>query len=362
MNLKVAIAISGGVDSSVSAYLLKQEGYELIALFMKNWGDDPECPLEEDYQDALTVCEKLSIPIYTLNFTKEYEDLVFKEFIRDLEAGFTPNPDILCNRKIKFSVLLNKALELGCDFLATGHYARLSEDGSLFKAHDLNKDQSYFLAKVHKESFKKVLFPLAKITKPQVRQIAKEQGLINHNKKDSTGICFIGERNFSNFINQYIKNTKGAVKNIYNEVIAEHSGIWHHTIGQRKGLGIGGPGDAYFVYKKCIATNTVWVCQGKEHKALFSNSLYTDQVHWLATLPIENELLMAKIRYRGEDQECKVTLNNDGSSKIVFTNAQRAIAPGQLVVLYRGNQVVGSATILRSGKTLFEMDQHLDPC
>lgn len=356
--LKVAIAISGGVDSSVSALLLKKN-YDVIALFMKNWDDGPDCPAEKDYQDALSVCERLKIPLYTLNFTKEYENLVFKDFIDDLKNGVTPNPDILCNRKIKFSLLLDKALELGVDFLATGHYARISKEGNLLKANDLSKDQSYFLAKVHKKSFKKVLFPLGEMQKHQVRQIAKENNLINHDKKDSTGICFIGKRNFSTFINQYITNTSGPIKNIDNKIIAEHSGIWHHTIGQRKGLGIGGPGDAYFVYKKCIKSNTVWVCQGKDHPALFSKSLVTHEIHWFNAKINETIPLMAKIRYRGEDQECQLKLLDNNCGHVLFKNPQRAIAPGQLIVFYQNDQVLASANIKTPGKSIFETSKIL---
>ena len=344
----VAIAVSGGVDSSVSAYLLKKSGYNVLALFMKNWEDDPECSAKEDYHDALCVCEKLSIPLYTLNFAKEYQNLVFKKFIDDLKTGLTPNPDILCNRKIKFSLLLKEAIKLGANFLATGHYATVSADGSLFKAFDLNKDQSYFLAGVKPASLKHVIFPLSKLTKPQVRQIAKEQNLENHNKKDSTGICFIGKRNFSTFIEKYVDSCKGVIKDTSGNVIGNHNGVWHHTIGQRKGLALGGPGEAYYVYKKCFNTNTIWVCQGKNHDALFSKELTTDAMHWLGPFPRQGETLMAKIRYRCQDQPCSVVLDSQERATINFKTPQRAVAPGQLAVIYRDTQVIGSAVIASS--------------
>lgn len=339
----VVIGISGGVDSSVSAYLLKKQGYNVIGLFMVNWEDDGICTAEEDYEDVKRVCNKIGIPYYTVNYTKEYYDHVFKHFLSEYKKGRTPNPDVLCNREIKFGPFLEQAKKLGADYIATGHYAKLIEkDGKhyLAKAKDLNKDQSYFLNQLSQKQLENVIFPLADIEKPEVRRIAAELDLSNAKKKDSTGICFIGERNFKNFLKTYLPAQKGLIKTLDGEVVGEHDGLMYYTLGQRRGLNIGGKsggtGERWFVLKKDLQTNTLIVSQG-EDDALFSSGLVASEFNWIPEKPTEEKFdCFAKFRYRQPDQAVTVELVGD-KVHIKFKEKQRAVTPGQYAVLYDEN-------------------------
>lgn len=343
----VVVGMSGGVDSSVAAALLLEEGYDVLGLFMKNW-DETDCPQEKDYQDAIHVAERLGIPLYTVNFTKEYWDLVFSSLIDGLKKGITPNPDILCNREIKFHHFLNKALSLGADYLATGHYAQVDNDGRLYRGKDPNKDQSYFLHAVQQSAFKKTLFPIGHLLKPDLREIAKQKGLITHNKRDSTGICFIGKRKFPDFIKEFITPKKGPFLTTEGKIIGYHDGAWNYTIGQRKGLGIGGPGDAWFVVNKQIEENIVIVTQGENHPSLFSSFLTAIEPTWIAEIPTFPYTCTAKIRYRSEDTPCVIESFQNGKLSIRFSAPQRAVTPGQSIVFYQDNLCLGGATIFHN--------------
>ncbi len=337
--------MSGGVDSSVSALLLQEAGYEVIGLFMKNWEEDsPLCPSQQDYEDVARVAEVLKIPYYTVNFSKEYWDSVFTQFLDDLKAGHTPNPDILCNKEIKFKMLLNKALGLGADFLATGHYARI-EDGQLLKGKDPLKDQSYFLYAISPRVLPHVLFPIGHLEKKEVRALAKQKGLATSEKKDSTGICFIGERNFRSFLKDYIAYQKGPFKKLNGEVVGEHLGVAYYTIGQRKGLNIGGKGDAWFVVDKDVKTNTVYIEQGKDHPSLYKSSLIATDLHWITPPTSFPFQCKAKIRYRQEEKECIVSQAGPDQILVTFTTPQRAITVKQAIVFYDGEICLGGATI-----------------
>lgn len=343
---KVIVGMSGGVDSSVAAFLLKEQGYCVIGLFMKNWEEknaEGICQSSSDYEDAANVASILDIPLYSVNFVREYWDRVFTHFVDELKQGYTPNPDILCNREIKFDVFLEKAKELGGDFLATGHYCK-TDGKSLFRANDRNKDQSYFLYTLKSQTLPQVLFPLGELTKSQVRQIAKERGLPTFDKKDSTGICFIGKRNFKSFIERYIPYQKGQFENTKGQVIGQHDGAAYYTIGQRKGLGIGGPGDAWFVVGKDMERNVVIIEQGTDHPALYAPGLFATDLSL-----VEGQMLpsrcTAKIRYRGQDETCTVTPCEDGRIEVVFDSPQRAITPRQSIVFYDEELCLGGAFI-----------------
>lgn len=341
----VAVGLSGGVDSSVTAHLLKESGYNVIAFFMKNWDDEDEhCPAKRDYEDALTVCDTLKIPLYTLNFAQEYWDEVFETFLTELKQGHTPNPDILCNREIKFKVFLEKAKELGADLLATGHYAAISDDFELRKGLDQNKDQSYFLYTLKKEILQQVLFPLGGYQKEEIRKIAKEQGLITHAKKDSTGICFIGKRNFRDFITQYLPPKEGTFLTPEGKALGSHMGAWYYTMGQRKGLGIGGPGEAWYVVDKDIQANTVTVAQGDDHPLLFHKALTAKEISWVGPEPEMPLRCKAKIRYRQTESDCVVSKAGD-KIKVQFDTPQKAITARQSVVFYQGDLCLGGAMI-----------------
>lgn len=346
---KVVVGMSGGVDSAVSALLLKRAGYEVIGLFMKNWeetGSDGICRSAQDYDDVSRVCDKIGIPYYSVNFVKEYWDLVFTSFVEELKMGYTPNPDILCNREIKFNVFFKKALDLGADFLATGHYAR-TENGQLLKAADPNKDQTYFLYTLNEQILRRVLFPIGHLQKAEVRKIAKEADLNVHDKKDSTGICFIGKRDFKEFISRYIPYQKGRFETPDGKVVGEHDGAAYYTIGQRKGLGIGGPGDAWFVVSKEIDRNVVIVAQGEDHPALYAGGLIATE----PSLMGEVTRCTAKIRYRQADQPC--TVQREGDQLIVrFDEPQRAITPRQSIVFYEGERCMGGALIAENISSL----------
>lgn len=348
----VVVGLSGGVDSSVAALLLKEQGYRVLGLFMKNWEETDAngvCTATQDHEDAALVCEKLNIPFYTVNFTKEYWDNVFAGFLNDLKKGLTPNPDILCNREIKFKAFFQKALTLGADFVATGHYCQVGRKDNfavLKKGHDPLKDQSYFLHAVPSKTLERVLFPIGHLEKSEVRQLAMSIGLCTAEKRDSTGICFIGKRNFSEFLSKHIGYTPGNIETIDGKVIGTHQGCAYHTIGQRKGLNIGGPGAAWFVVGKEINRNVVIVAQGENHPALFSNQLSADQLTWVSGSPPQFPLqCQAKIRYRTPEHACVVTQSAPGTVDVLFETPQRAITPGQSVVFYDGNICLGGGII-----------------
>lgn len=356
--MKVIIGLSGGVDSSVAAYLLQQEGYQVEGLFMKNWEQDDYpgfCAAEKDLQDAQAVCDKLNIPLHTINFSKEYWQHVFQIFLDDYAVGITPNPDVLCNKEIKFKYFLKHAINLGADFIATGHYARRVEtesDVAMYQAKDRNKDQTYFLHAIDPEALNKTLFPLGTYLKSEVREIAKQLELPNHDKKDSTGICFIGEKNFRDFLKDFLLAKPGEIVTTEGKVIGQHHGVIFYTIGQRQGLGLGGLKGAedkpWFVVKKDTNKNQLIVAQGEHHPTLYSQGLICEPIHWL-TKDIEFPLsCMAKIRYRQDSQHCLLSDLNDNEHCVYFTNEQRAITPGQYIVFYDKNRCLGGAKIIRS--------------
>lgn len=342
---KVVVAMSGGVDSSVAAYLLKKQGYECIGLFMKNWEDEEgHCQAARDFDDVASVAQKLSIPYYAINFAKEYKEAVFADFLRDYKAGLTPNPDILCNREIKFKVLLQKALEMGADFLATGHYAQTKE-GLLLRGVDHSKDQSYFLYTLTSSILTKVLFPLGALKKTEVRHIAHELGLSTADKKDSTGICFIGKRDFREFLSNYIASSQGPLMTLAGKVVGTHSGSYYYTIGQRKGLGIGGAGKPWFVVGKDVAQNTVFVEQG-DHPALYAQALFAHELSWVKEAPSSPLRCTAKIRYRQADADCLVEPLECGRLFVTFDKPQKAITPRQSIVFYQGDVTLGGGAII----------------
>ena len=351
----VVVGISGGVDSSVAAILLKKQGYNVIGLFMRNWDStlnndflgNPNlnnniCPQEEDYNDAVKVCEKIGIPLHRIDFVKEYWDYVFTYFLDELKKGRTPNPDVMCNKYIKFDMFAKKARELGADYIATGHYARMIDD-KLYKGKDLNKDQTYFLSQVSKEQLKNVLFPVGELEKSEVRKIAHEYDLITADKKDSTGICFIGERNFKHFLENYLPNNPGDIVAIETgKVLGRHVGLINYTIGQRRGLNIGATKDRLFVVKKDLNKNVLYVASGDESKYLISYSAIIEDVNLLDDLPYECN---AKFRYRQKDNKVFVTKLEDGNLLVKYPDGVRAVTPGQACVFYNGDECLGGGII-----------------
>lgn len=342
---KVVVGISGGVDSSVAAKLLKDQGHEVIGLFMVNWEEDSDfCTAEQDYEDVKRVCSAIGIPYFSVNYSKEYYDRVFKYFLEEYKKGRTPNPDVLCNREIKFGPFLDYAKSIGADYIATGHYCKkIEKDGKYYlaKAKDLNKDQSYFLNQLSQDQLKYVLFPLADINKPQVREIAKNLGLVNAEKKDSTGICFIGERNFKKFLKEYLPAKPGKIMTLDGREVGKHDGLMYYTIGQRRGLGIGGRSDSngerWFVLKKDLKNNILYVSQG-EGEELFSSGMISEKFNWIPEKPKENEFdCFAKFRYRQPDQKVHVKIV-DEHIEVSFYDKQRAVTPGQFVVLYKDDE------------------------
>ncbi|MBM6549574.1 tRNA 2-thiouridine(34) synthase MnmA [Marinomonas ostreistagni] len=355
-SIKVIVGMSGGVDSSVSALLLQQQGYQVEGLFMKNWDEDDGteyCTAKEDLADAQAVCDKLGIHLHTANFAAEYWDNVFEHFLAEYKAGRTPNPDILCNKEIKFKAFLEYALALGADYIATGHYVRRGEiDGEpvLLKGLDNNKDQSYFLYAVGKEEIGRTFFPVGELEKPEVRRLAEEHDLITHNKKDSTGICFIGERRFKDFLEQYLPAQPGNIETLEGDVIGKHHGLMYHTIGQRQGLGIGGlsnyPDEPWYVVEKDLQRNVLVVTQGGQHESLYKTHMIADNFDWVAReKPAMPLTCMAKCRYRQPDQECTLTELADGRVEVSFKEPQRAITPGQSAVFYLGEHCLGGGII-----------------
>ena len=360
---KVIVGMSGGVDSSVSAYVLMQQGYEVEGLFMKNWEEDDGteyCTALADLADAQQVADTLGIKLHTANFAAEYWDRVFEHFIAEYSAGRTPNPDILCNKEVKFRAFLDYALTLGADYIATGHYARRGEAmelngewvAPLLKGLDKNKDQSYFLHAVHGRQIARTLFPLGDMEKPAVREIAKTQGFENHDKKDSTGICFIGERRFKDFLEQYIPAKPGMIVTESGEEIGEHSGLMFYTIGQRQGLGIGGLSNKteapWFVLSKDLKNNRLIVGQGTNHPTLFTDNLCAEEIFWVTEKPALPLRCKAKTRYRQPDQDCEVFEDDSGQITVCFNQPQRAVTPGQSVVFYDGDVCLGGGVIERT--------------
>ncbi len=352
---KVVIGMSGGVDSSVAAIILQKQGYEVIGLFMRNWDSlaDGEidgaptteqgiCPQEVDYKDAKKVCEKLNIPLHRKDFIKEYWDYVFTYFLDELKKGRTPNPDIMCNKYIKFDMFKQEAEKLGADYIATGHYARI-KDGKLLRGVDSNKDQTYFLCQVSKDQFKNVLFPIGDMNKSEVRKIAEEYDLVTADKKDSTGICFIGERNFRNFLKNYLPNQPGEIVNIdTNEVVGKHVGLMNYTIGQRRGLNIGGTKDRMFVVGKDLDKNILYICTGNEDY-LISDSCIINEINYLGDEKITK--CSAKFRYRSNDVEVELEWLDNNEILVKYPQGFKSVTPGQACVLYNGEECLGGGII-----------------
>lgn len=351
---KVVVGMSGGVDSSVAALLLKEQGYEVIGLFMKNWEDDDTddyCPSRQDLIDAVSVADRIGIDIEAVNFSTDYKERVFQNFLNEYQAGRTPNPDILCNAEIKFKAFLDHALRMGAEKIATGHYAKVAEVDGLFqlqKASDKTKDQSYFLYRLNQQQLSKSLFPLGDIPKTTVRDIAKKYGLSNHDKKDSTGICFIGERPFREFLSRYLPRDPGLIKTPEGKVVGKHEGLMYYTLGQRKGLGIGGDGDAWYVAGKDLSRNTLIAVQGRNHPALLKHNLMASQLHWISgEAPKVGEDFASKTRYRQQDMACSISAINDEICEVNFIDPQWAVTPGQSFVAYQGEVCIGGGIIER---------------
>ena len=355
----VVVGMSGGVDSSVAAALLKEQGYNVIRLFMHNWEEDDEdgcCTAVSDYEDVKRVCNKLDIPYYSVNFAKEYRERVFSYFLAEYSAGRTPNPDVLCNREIKFGPFLEYALKLGADYIATGHYCDIEHKNGvhyLLKAADQNKDQTYFLNQLNQSQLERVLFPLGKLQKPEVRRIANKYGFSTADKKDSTGICFIGERKFREFLKNFIPAKAGKIVDLEGNVVGEHEGVMYYTLGQRRGLNLGGisgtNGGRWFVVDKDVKKNLLIVSHGDE-TPLYSVSLEASTINWIPNVPTKKTFeCYAKFRYRQPEQKVKVTILNN-LVKVDFFEPQRAVTPGQFVVFYNNNMCLGGGIIEKVNK------------
>jgi tRNA-uridine 2-sulfurtransferase len=351
---RIAVGLSGGVDSAVAALLLKRAGHRLTGVFMKNWDDDDEadfCPAEQDLRDAREICERLDIELQTISFSAEYWNRVFRHFLEEYQAGRTPNPDILCNQEIKFRAFLDYALSRGAESIATGHYARVEKDGTtrLLRSLDRTKDQTYFLHTLNQSQLARSRFPIGHLKKTAVRELAARAGFPNHAKKDSTGICFIGERRFREFLERYLPRRPGEIRTLEDEIIGRHQGLMFHTIGQRQGLGIGGrkasSGEPWYVADKDPLHNILRVVQGVDHPALFHRRLRASRLHWIAGFPPSLPLsCTARIRYRQPDQDCLLTPAPDGGI-VEFRGPQRAVTPGQSVVFYDGEVCLGGGII-----------------
>jgi len=353
---RVVVGMSGGVDSSVTALLLKEQGYDVVGLFMKNWEDDDTdeyCPAKQDLIDAVAVADRLGIEIEAVNFSKEYKDKVFANFLAEYEAGRTPNPDILCNSEIKFRAFLDHAMTLGADKIATGHYARVRERDGLFqllKAEDGSKDQSYFLYRLNQEQLSMSMFPLGDLYKRDVRELARKAGLATSEKKDSTGICFIGERPFREFLNRYLPKEPGEMRTPEGKVVGQHEGLMYYTLGQRQGLGIGGGkdgnGEPWFVAGKDMQNNVLIVVQGHDHPLLLKDGLKATNMHWIAGHdPRTHWVYCAKTRYRQPDAPCEIDAIDGDTCEVKFAEQQWAVTPGQSVVVYESNVCLGGGII-----------------
>ncbi|WP_422487311.1 tRNA 2-thiouridine(34) synthase MnmA [Gudongella sp. DL1XJH-153] len=368
MAKKVILGMSGGVDSSVSALLLKKAGYDVVGLFMKNWnekGPDGVCTSAQDAEDARRVATELGFPCYTINFEKEYWDRVFSYFLEEYKKGRTPNPDVMCNQEIKFNAFLDYALKLDADYIAMGHYAQVEErDGDylLLRGKDNNKDQSYFLSRIGQKALSRTLFPIGHLEKSEVREIAQEHNLYTAAKKDSTGICFIGERDFDEFLDRYLLSKPGEIIDVEGDVVGEHTGLIHYTLGQRKGIGIGGvgTGEPWFVVGKSLKNNKLYVAQGSQHPALFSTSLVGEDPSWIVErepdLPLK---CTAKFRYRQKDIPVTVHKSDDGTLHVVYDEPVKAVTPGQIAVFYQEEVCLGSA-IIKSIKPLEEIYNYIN--
>ncbi|MBA2689261.1 MAG: tRNA 2-thiouridine(34) synthase MnmA [Burkholderiales bacterium] len=349
---RVVVGMSGGVDSSVAALLLKAQGYDVLGLFMKNWEDDDTdefCTSRADLIDAVAAADRIGIEIETVNFSAEYQDRVFQNFLAEYQAGRTPNPDVLCNAEIKFRAFLDHALSVGAERIATGHYARILATNNryeLLKGVAPTKDQSYFLYRLNQEQLSKSIFPLGELTKNEVRTIARKFGLANHDKKDSTGICFIGERPFREFLSRYLPRQPGDIETPDGTAVARHEGLMYYTIGQRKGLGIGGEGAAWYVAQKDLRRNVLVTVQGHDHPALFKNDLVASQLSWIAgEPPAAAQSYAAKTRYRQRDAVCRITTVDEQRCEVLFDSPQWAVTPGQSLVAYREEVCLGGGII-----------------
>ena len=355
---RVVVGMSGGVDSSVTALLLKEQGYDVVGVFMKNWDDTDDmgvCTATEDYKDVAKVANQIGVPYYSVNFEKEYWDRVFEYFLAEYRLGRTPNPDVMCNKEIKFKAFLDYAMQLGADYVATGHYAQVTrdEDGTvhMLRGVDNNKDQTYFLSQLSQEQLAKTMFPLGHMEKSEVREIAEKANLATAKKKDSTGVCFIGEKNFKEFLGKYLPAQPGKMVTLDGQVKGDHAGLMYYTIGQRQGLGIGGgqgeSSEPWFVVGKELATNTLLVGQGFHHEHLYATSLEASDIHFTNNEKKETEFTCtAKFRYRQQDTEVKVILNDDQTkATVIFSEPVRAITPGQAVVFYQGDECLGGGLI-----------------
>src|SRR5262245_21658477 len=346
VRVRVVVGMSGGVDSSVAALLLKREGHDVVGLFMKNWEDDDSdeyCSTREDLIDAAAAADVIGIELEAVNFAAEYKDRVFAEFLREYKAGRTPNPDVLCNAEIKFKAFLDHAMRLGAEKIATGHYAR-TDSVRLLRGKDTSKDQSYFLHRLNQAQLSRVLFPVGELKKSEVRRIALEAGLPNHAKKDSTGICFIGERPFRDFLNRYLPKVPGRIVDEDGKLVGEHIGLAFYTIGQRKGIGIGGAGDAWYVAEKRMAENELVVVQGHDHPLLMKSSLRAEDTCWTSGRSPAATAHTAKTRYRQADAACALTRTDTGI-QVDFASPQWAVTPGQSVVLYDQDVCLGGGVI-----------------
>ena len=365
MKQKIVVGISGGVDSSVAALLLSEQGYDVECIFMKNWEnqDDEICTSADDYNDALQVCNVLGLPVHSVNFSKEYWNKVFSYFLSEYKAGRTPNPDVLCNREIKFKAFLNYALKLGVKKIATGHYAKIEYKNSeykLLKGKDKNKDQSYFLYMLSHDPLSKSEFPLGDLNKEDVRKIAKKAGLPTAEKKDSTGICFIGERNFRQFLGRYIGAQPGHFETLDGQVVGQHPGAAFFTLGQRKGMGIGGPGEPWFVVGKDISRHVVYVAQGKNHPALFCDELTASSLSWVTNAPSQFPFdCESKVRYRQISSSCQIISLENETVKVRFKEPQRAVTPGQSIVFYKDKLCLGGGVIMEAGPSYYQQNKAL---
>lgn len=367
----VVVGMSGGVDSSVAALLLKEQGYNVIGIFMKNWDEQDEngaCTATDDYEDVRRVCDQIGIPYYTVNFVKEYWDRVFTYFLDEYKKGRTPNPDVMCNKEIKFKAFLDYALKIGADYLATGHYAQVEfRDGEykMLRGVDSNKDQTYFLCQLGQYQLSKTMFPVGHLKKPELREIAVRYGLKTADKKDSTGVCFIGERNFHKFLANYLPSQPGDIKTLDGKVVGRHDGLMYYTLGQRKGLGIGGgmgkTGEPWFVVDKDLKKNILYVVQGEDKPELHSYGLEASDLNWVSDNKPEGTFkCTAKFRYRQPDQGVTVHMKDNNRCTVIFDVPQRAVTPGQAVVFYQDEVCLGGGTIDRIYKNRRDIEKITD--